>query len=130
MTDRIWKTDCARCIHACSQTVHIGDTAYGNDIEECGCDVEDRLKDEDNELIDDGRCPLWCPDMDAVVECLLHDLWDKRHTSVYFRLCIDTTNFAERAKRLERIRELMELYRDPNYHDLMVDIVQSEGEEW
>lgn len=50
-------------------------------------------------------------------------------SGVCFRLCIDSTNFFERAKHLERERELMKLYRDPNYHDIMVEIVQNEGEE-
>lgn len=46
-----WKTDCGTCRHACSQTVHIGDTAYGNDIEEQGCMMEDRMTDEENALL-------------------------------------------------------------------------------
>lgn len=132
MTDRIWKTDCARCIHACSQTVHIGDCDYGNDVEECGCDVEDRLRDEDNELIDDGRCPLWCPNIDdAIDRILLTDYNVKDSLDILFdllRLDLDALN--EEYRRRERIKKVGDMYRDPDYHDIMVEMVQSEGEEW
>lgn len=135
MTDRIWKTDCARCRHACSQTVHIGDCAYGNDVEEYGCDVEDRLRDEDNELIDEGRCPLWCPNLERLKDLMVCGIYSDDDDedlleSVCSYLDINMAEVRKEAARKRRIKKVGDMYRDPDYHDIMVEMVQSEGEEW
>lgn len=134
MTDRMWKTDCARCIHKCSQTVRIGDTAYGNSVTEEGCDVEDRLRDEDNELIDKGRCPLWCPDLERLKDLMVCGTYSDDDDedlleSVCSYLGINMAEVRKEAARRRRIKKVGDMYRDPDYHDIMVEMVQSEGEE-
>jgi len=135
MTDRIWKTDCDRCIHRCSQTVRIGDTAYGNSVTEEGCDVEDRLRDEDNELIEKGKCPLWCPDLERLKDDMADELClDYDDEDILAEVCsylgINMAEIRKEGARRKRIKKVGDMYRDPDYHDIMVEMVQSEGEEW
>jgi len=135
MTDRIWKTDCARCIHACSQTVHIGDCDYGNDIEDWSCAMEDRMNDDDVELSNQGKCPFWSPNLDEVQERISFCYADGRDDfetleNVCTYLGININDACAEALRLKRIREVGDMLRNPDYHDIMVEMVHELEEEW
>jgi len=135
MTDRIWKTDCAKCRHACSQTVRIGDTAYGNSVTEEGCDVEDRLRDEDNELIEKGRCPLWCPDFERLKDLMVGSICsDYDDEDILAAVCsyldINMAEVRREAARRKRIKKVGDMLRDPEYHDIIVEMVHELEEGW
>ena len=130
-----WKTDCGTCRHACSQTVHIGDTAYGNDVEDWSCAMEDKMNDEDVELSNQGKCPLWSPDIedlkDRMAGCMVMDYdCEEILEAVCTHLGIDMVEIRKEAVRRKRIKKVGDMYRDPDYHDIMVEMVQSEWEEW
>ena len=51
--------DCGDCAHAHAYFVRVGDCAYGNDVEDFCCDREDDMTDDDVELANAGKCPMW-----------------------------------------------------------------------
>lgn len=51
--------NCDNCGNSCYYTVHVGDCAYGNDIEDWDCKVMDQMTDKDVELANDNKCPYW-----------------------------------------------------------------------
>ena len=126
---------CETCRHARSGFVKVGDTAYGNDVEDWSCAIEDRMTDDDVELSNRGKCPLWSPNIedlkDRMAHCMVEDYdYDEILEAVCTFLGFDLSDIRREAARRMRIKKIGDLYRDPDYHDIMVEMVQSEGEEW
>ena len=146
--------DCDSCRHASSRFVKVGDAAYGNDVEDWSCAMEDRMNDEDVELNNQGRCPFWSPDVEQIKEYLVkfdiqmshlavqtlgYDFdWDAHAAPAEHQIRrlasmfgIDyVEDISPEAHNRIKIKKVGDMLRDPEYHDIIVEMVHEFEEGW